>query len=77
MNTSPRTCRVENCDEPVKVFPSRPGGNLCARHWSEASQRNKKRPAIDPVTGEAITVGVLASRTWYRRRKAARAEATA
>jgi hypothetical protein len=44
--------------------------SLCAVHTSAASQARKRRPATDPVSGEAIDIGRLAMRNFRRRRAA-------
>ena len=60
------------CRAPRKVFPSGKVWTWCAGHASEVSQRNKRKPALDPVTGETVTVGQLAARNHWRKRQAAR-----
>ena len=68
MADRPMTCAWPGgCEEPRAIFPSGPVV-LCKPHWSARQQANKRRPAVDPVTGDSITVGQLAMRNWRRKR---------
>lgn len=69
----PRTrCAWYGCEASRKRYPSGQWSAWCPTHANEAARSRKARTVVDPVTGETVSRGILAVRS-FRRRQAAKA----
>lgn len=61
---TPKRCVVPGCGEPRMGYPSGRTVPRCRRHEAERVYSIKRRPTVDPATGETLTRNALAIRRW-------------
>lgn len=66
---STRRCAADGCEATRKTYPSGQAAQLCPVHESARVQASKRKLVVDPVTGETITAGMLATRTTRRKQR--------
>ena len=66
---------MDGCDRPRQTFPSGRIVQKCREHETERVRLLRRRPVLDPDTGQTVSLGNLINRRSLRR-KAERAAET-